>query len=388
MRVLHLISSCGLFGAENVVLTLARNFNANANTQFFSQAQERIDSIVGAISDIRDPHIEIIEQAKQKNLPTLILESSGRFDWKPIFQLKKYLLENHIDLLHTHNYKSDILGAIAARLVGIPIVATAHGYTDINHTVTSYEKLDRFVLRHFFYKIAVVTDKMLSDFPDSLRHIIPNGLDVDRFSGPIEERLATRRRQRAQWGIKEDDTVVATIGRLSKEKNQVMFLRAASTLKTRHPKLRFVIGGAGPEEGHLRQLTSDLDLTDRVIFTGLIKDVAPVYQGVDIFALTSLTEGVPITILEAMAAQVPVIATGVGGIPEMIIDNQTGLLCDSEDVTGFVAKVEVLLNQPHLQRAISRAAYDYVKNHFSTAVMLEKYSELYRAAMNAVKKGK
>ncbi len=386
MRVLHLISSCGLFGAENVVLTLARNLNTRRAGHFIDE-EKSYYSIVGAVEDARDPHLEIVDKAKQEGLPTFILKSRGRFDFSAVTQLKKYLLSNKIALLHTHNYKSDVLGFAAARLAGIPIVATAHGYTDMDRKVTIYEKLDRWILRRFFNKVAVVTDKMLPGFPERRRTVIPNGLNVERFSKLKEENAHLRIQQRRLWGIDDDKIIVATIGRLSKEKNQALLLQAAAQLSAKHDRIHFVIVGAGPEEERLKQLAEDLKITDKTKFVGLIQDIAPVYQAIDVFVLTSLTEGVPITILEAMAAEVPIVATRVGGIPDLITDSQTGLLVNSGDVQDFSVKIELLLTQPNLGKKFSAAAATFVKSHFSQEIMVERYRRVYEEATEA-RKGK
>jgi len=169
VNILHLISSSGLFGAENIVLTLG---------QYIQGSQYR--SVIGALQDTRNSKAEIIKRALELGIETCSLKCHGRFDLGAVFRLKKYLVENQIDILHTHNYKSDVIGFLASRMAGIPIVATAHGFTDVTRSVSLYEKLDRWVLRSFFTKVVVVTGKLLKDFPEERKRVIANGVNIKR----------------------------------------------------------------------------------------------------------------------------------------------------------------------------------------------------------------
>ncbi|OGX19210.1 MAG: hypothetical protein A2Y04_00120 [Omnitrophica WOR_2 bacterium GWC2_45_7] len=302
-----------------------------------------------------------------------MIESRGRLDMRSVFQLRKFLIGHKIDILHTHNYKSDIIGALAVQCGRVPLVTTAHGYTEMNRKVSAYEKLDRWVVRHFFKKVAVVTDKILSDFPSDKRVVIANGLDIKQFQKNASQRKAVRER----YGIQNDEMVIATVGRLSVEKNQAMLVEAASRLTKKFPNVRFLIVGAGPEEQQLRRLITEKKLERQVILTGFIKDMPSVYSAIDIFVLTSLTEGIPLTILEAMAANVPVVATRVGGIPDLIEDEKTGLLVESRNVAELCAQLETLISDASKRNELAESASRYVRSHFSQEKMVEGYRKVY-----------
>lgn len=360
-KVLHFISSGGLYGAENVLLSLAGELKRTPD----------IVPVVGALKDSRDPHLEVIERAKEMGIETVIFESEGRFDIGAVCALKKYIRENKILLLHTHNYKSDIIGLLAAKLAGIPAVATAHGFTDMTHSVTAYEKLDRFLLR-FFNKVVVVTDKILNGLDVQKRRVIANGLDIAKFSGREKARTEFRR----QFGIRDDAFVIGTVGRLSREKNQIMLLGAALKMK-QHGNVKYVIVGEGPEGKELRRFVRENGLDEKIIFTGLLKDTHKVYPALDIFTLTSTTEGVPLTILEAMAAGCPVVATRVGGIPEILEDGKLGSLADPEDIAGLAAKFELLMSDSYKRLQLAEQAGRFVRQNFSLERMSKAYLDVY-----------
>ena len=360
-HILHFISSAGLFGAENVVLTLARNFNKNGMT-----------TIIAALDDARNPHTEIVTQANKEKIPAITIRSNGRWDLGVIFRLKKHLIYSNIGLLHTHNYKSNLLGLLAAKLVGIPVVSTAHGFTGMTRAVSFYESLDRFILR-FFDRVVVVTEGVLRRFPPLKKRLIKNGLDIAKFSNAKSQRMDIRKK----FGISEGDIVIGTVGRLSKEKNQKLLLNAAKELVKKHNHLKFLIVGTGPEEKHLKLLAVDRKLSANVIFAGFLTNMPDVYQAMDIFCLPSLTEGVPLTVLEAMASKVPVVATWVGGDPGLFVDGKTGLLVESENVESLVVKLSDLTTDAQKRTELSSNAFSFVSENFSQEKMVENYRRVY-----------
>ncbi len=378
MRIAHLISSSGFFGAEKVVLTLAEAFSTKGT---MTSLGTRLDFVsIGTLLDQRQPNLTLLEKARERKISTFTLESRGRFDFRPVSQLKAYLKVNKIDVLHTHNYKSDLIGFWAAQSAGIPVVATAHGFTDMTQTVSIYEGLDRWMLKHFFGKVVVVTNQLLKDFPVKKRVVIPNGVLLnDQNSNRIRQDL------RRTLGVKDQDYLVATIGRLSKEKNQILFLEAAQQLITRHRHVKFLIVGSGPEEHKLKQKAEQMRLSANVIFTGLISDISPIYQAIDLFVLSSLTEGIPMTILEAMASRVPVVATRVGGVPELIDDRKTGLLVPSNNALKLADRIEALMLNQGLQKELTINAFELVKSKFSLDSMVESYRKVYQDILQSQK---
>ncbi len=365
-RILHVVSSGGLFGAENVILSLGEHFNHNGTTSF-----------IGALIDKRNPHDEIIECAKNKGIPTVAIKSNGPVDLRAILFLAQYLKENKISLLHTHNYKSDIIGFFAAKMAGVPVIATAHGFTRMNKIVAFYERLDRLIL-NFFNRVVAVTGFVFNKSSRKKRTIIENGLEVSRFGASS----MSRQRIREQFGFKESDIVIGTVGRLSPEKNQQMLLEAAFEIFEEFDHARLLIVGSGPEELYLKKVAKILKIDKKVFFAGLLKDMPSIYPVLDIFVLTSLTEGLPLTILESMAARIPVVATNVGGIPNVIKDNVTGLLVESNNVSQLVRQLSTLIINEQKRLDLSNRAFECVTQRYSHNRMLDQYEALYQEVLN------
>ena len=170
-RVLHLVSSGGLYGAEHVILNLARSENTVC--------------YVGALYNVHSPHVEVIDEAEKRGLRTVVFDSRGRIDLGTVFQIKRFLRNNRIDILHTHGYKSDIVGFLAAFLTKIKWVATNHVWHPMSGKLRMYESLDAFALRFARRVVAVsyeIRDDLISRNVSSANiRVIDNGIDIDRF---------------------------------------------------------------------------------------------------------------------------------------------------------------------------------------------------------------
>ncbi len=363
MKIAHLISSRGVFGAEKVVLSLAQHFNQADNIAY-----------VGVIRDNRFPLLskDLVIVAQDLSLPTFVINSAGKLDLHTIKQLKQFLLKNRIDILHTHNYKSNIIGIISAKMIGIPVVATVHGYTTATVNVSFYEIMDRCILP-FFNRVVVVNEKILKYMPSRKRMVIKNGLDINAFLKNDKKRLNFRKR----FNIGENETVIGTAARLSKEKNQQMLIRALEKLLANSNNIKLLIAGTGEQRDKLQGMLEQRGLTHAVVFTGFIQDMTEFYSGIDIFVLSSNTEGIPMVILEAMASGVVVVATKVGGIPEIVIDNKTGLLVEAGDVVGLADVVKKLIDNRKIWDRLTVNALEFIKKHFSIELMMQHYYNMY-----------
>ncbi len=360
LRVLHLISSSGLFGAENVLLNLARKTNGNKSIAY-----------VGAFLNSQNPHLELIEEAKKYNLPTYILNSHGRFDLFSVFRLLNFLKKEKIDILHTHNYKSNLIGFFSARLAGIPIISTVHGYTNGSISLSLYENFDKFILKRLFDKVIVVNDAMFNNFDKRKSVVINNAVDTDKFSHKPDRNF------RKDLGITQDEMIVGTVGRLSIEKNQELLIKTINELKKKYSNLKCIIVGDGPLKERLQYLVSNLKLEDKIIFTGNQSDVVSLYKTFDIFVLPSLTEGMPIVILEAFASGVAVISSNVGGIHDIVLHDKTGLLFDSGDVKGLARNLSLLIESKEKRMSLAENAKKFVHKNYSLEKMVSSYMEVY-----------
>jgi len=367
-RVLHLVSSGGLYGAEQVILNLARSESAL--------------SYVGALYNAHSPHLEVIDEAKTMGVRTVVFSSKGRIDLGTIFQISRFLRKNAIDILHTHGYKSDIVGCFAAFLGRTKWVATNHVWHPMSGKLRLYESLDAFLLR-FAKRIVAVSAEIREDLiatrvsPAKIR-VIDNGIDIDRFKESRSTEIL-----RAALGIRDHDVVVTMVGRLSPEKGHRVFLEAARTVSSSREHVRFLVVGDGPLAEELRADVTRLDLGDRVIFAGFRKEMPEIYALSDVMVNASSIEGLPMTILEAMASHVPVVAARTGGIPGVIRDNETGLLVDAQDVDALAIQIGSLVDDQGKRRRLATAAFEFVTMNHSFERMCAAYRQVYREVLDA-----
>ena len=363
-RVLHLVSSNGLYGAERVILNLAQD--------------EGILSYVGALYNAHNPHLELIDEAKRLGLKTAVFNSRGRIDLKTIFDIKKFLRDNRIDILHTHNYKSDVVGFGAALLSKSKWMATNHVWHGLDRKLRFYEKIDAFVLRFAAQVVAVSSeikeDLAAKNIPKGKVQVIDNGIDIARFSRP-------RSVEKLKWdlGIHKDDVVVTIVGRLSPEKGHQTFLKAAKDVLARKKNVKFLIVGDGPMSEELRAMAAELNLNGHVAFTGVRKDMDGIYALSDLMVNASSIEGLPMTILEAMAAKVALIVTPVGAVPKVIQHGVNGVIFPTGDVAGLVKEICSLIDDPSRRESLIERAYQDVRDRFSCATMLRQYKQIYES---------
>jgi glycosyltransferase involved in cell wall biosynthesis len=366
-RVLHLVSSGGLYGAEQVILNLA--------------GSEKTFAYVGALYNAHSPHVEVIDEAEKNGLQTVIFDSRGRIDFGTVFQIKRFLKQNRIDILHSHGYKSDIVGFLAARLAKTKWVATNHVWSPVSTKLRLYERLDAFVLR-FAQRIVAVSpeirqDLISSNVPPANINVIDNGIDLDRFT-----KATSSATLKALLGICENDVVVTIVGRLSPAKGHRTFLEAAKAISCKQVHVKFLVVGDGPMEEELRAEAASLNLGERVIFAGFRQDMPEIYALSDMLVNASSIEGLPMTILEAMASKVPVIAARTGGIPGIVKDNETGLLVDYGDVDALRARMESLIDDHEKRRRLAAAAFELVTTNHSRRRMCEAYGDVYRDVLD------
>lgn len=365
IRVLHLVSSGGLFGAERVILNLARRTK---------------DALcyVGAVHNVHNPHLEVIDEAKSMGLPTAVFESRGQLDLGTVFRIKKFIVDAQIDIIHTHNYKSDLLGFWASRLVGIKWVGTNHVWHSTDGKLKFYETLDAFFLK-FADKVTAVSQEIKDDlvhkgFKGEKVAVIDNGIDIGKF----QHKMNAGELKRALFNLSEDSFVVVIVGRLAKEKGHDIFFRAAQGIIEKYPHIKFLVIGDGPLRSSLEIIVNDMGLSQNVIFAGIRNDMPHIYAMCDLMVNSSYIEGLPMTILEAMAAHVPVIATRIGAVPKVIDDQKNGIFLEAGDVDALAKAIVELMEDAPKRKRFADEAYQDVCERFSDDRMAQRYCEIYK----------
>jgi glycosyltransferase involved in cell wall biosynthesis len=240
-----------------------------------------------------------------------------------------------------------------------------------------YNRLDRVALRKF-NGVAAVSNAVAGQLrdariADNKIHTIANGIDIEKFCGA----------EPAWFGSSPDakQKTIGIVARLDLQKGFEYLLQAIAGLTSTHPDLRLVIVGEGPDQGAIQSMADRLNLTPRIVFAGQRGDMANVYAGFDVFVLPSLNEGLPMTVLEAMASSRPVIASKVGAIPTVVRDAETGLLVEPKDVVGLRAALDRLLSDPALSSRLATQGHDWVRRHFTSDAMAENYLRMYESVL-------
>ena len=319
-------------------------------------------------------------QAESIGIPTRFLISPGQRDIGILAAMVRVIRQEKIRVMHAHEFYMSILGAAASRLTGIPLVVTVHG--------KSYYPSQ--LRRRMAYRVAameaaslVTVSKDLQQFfcqttgvpTDSVR-VIYNGIDLAPGiqSKRNRDRLCT-------IGIPPDAHVIGAVGNLYAVKGHIHLVRALRQIVQQRPNVHVVILGRGDEKEALLAEARALGVADRLHLLGYCEDVQGWLNTMDVYAMPSLSEGLPLSLLEAMASTIPVVVTKVGGIPEVVSDGETGFLVAVGDVDELAKRIMLLLDQPSLAERIAKAGRSVVQQRYSLETMAGAYSALYQEAV-------
>jgi glycosyltransferase involved in cell wall biosynthesis len=355
-RVLHLVDSLEIGGLERLVhdLTIARGATTSVACL----------SSVGAFGESLRAHGFQVEWIRTK----------GGF-WGTVRRLAAVLRRTRPDILHCHNIRQVLIGSVSAALAGgTPLVFTKHGIGRPSG------KMARAVYRYFLRRVYVVavseeTVQIMTDWMDGgghpVRHIA-NGIAMEPY-----RQLPSRQEARAALGLPPADLVVGTVSRMSPCKNHRLLVDLFARLLEEIPGALLVIAGDGQERPHVERRIQEHNIGDRVVMLGERQDVPIVLSAMDVFCLPSRTEGMPMTVLEAMAASRPVVASRVGGIPELVVEGVTGLLASPDDPGEFVQALLSLARDPARAGEMGRIGHARLLEHFSLDATLASYERLY-----------
>lgn len=366
-RIVHLINSGGFYGAEQVLLTLAK-----------SSSRLGMTSTILCFEDARQGNLELLQRASAAGIEAKQLPCRKRIDRSALRNLLNRLKDLKVDLLHTHGAKADFYGLIAAKKLDLPVVATLHLWSQTPFIVRLYDWLDALLLRFFDRVVGVsgaIAEEMVEKgIPRHLIRVIRNGVDLKSL---VTHGNGARRETRQELGIKEEAPVVGIVGRLASEKGHRLFLEAAREVLQFIPQAVFVIVGGGPLEEELKTHTAALGIAGSVRFAGVRQDVPRFYEAFDLLVSSSLREGTPMVLLEAMAMAKPVIATCVGGVPDLVRHDETGLLVPPGDIPSMAQAIVDLLQNQNRQERLALAGQRLVQEEFSAESMAEAYRKLY-----------
>lgn len=327
----------------------------------------------------------LITQVRQAGLGATQLEDTAKFSPQVVLHIREQLQRGRYHLVHTHDYKSNLAAGMAARWADVPRVATVHLHTRDTLSLRVYRLLDLAVLR-FFPRIIVVSSYLRQELvgaglPEQRIVTIHNAVDVEALvKGATPDEAAVRRRR---LGIQPNQPVVTLIGRLSPQKGLDTFLESAGQVSQTFPDTRFLIIGEGPLREELQRKAAILGLSERVYFLGYQAEVLPLIALSDVISMPSTAEGLPFVLLESLALARPIVATRVGGIPEIVVDGETGLLVPPHDPAALADAVLRLLSNPAEAARLGEQGRWRVQREFSLTEMAWRTAEVYRQVLAA-----
>lgn len=361
LRVLYVTYSLEPAGAERLIYALATNLD-----------RERFIPLVCSLK-----HGGALVDALRENKVTVyLLNKRNTFDFATFRALKEIIRNEQIDIIHTHNFSANFWGRIAAMSVNTcRIIATEHSLSIRKGWLR--KKIDRFLARY--------TDRIVS-VSEAVRHSlideegiepekilsIHNGINIEKF-----RHLRNPESVREELGIDANAPVVGIVGRLIPDKGHKYFLEAARAVQKKVPEVRFLVVGDGKLKGELEVYVHKFGLKGSVLFTGFRSDRIDIMNIFTIAILSSIREGLPITLLEYMALKKPIIVTKVGGMPEVIEDGISGIVIQKKNYHALTESIVKLLGDERLRIKYGNNAWKCVKNKYSEENMIRKTERLY-----------
>jgi glycosyltransferase involved in cell wall biosynthesis len=324
-----------------------------------------------------DPGFEHLRaRAAAAGAPLLSIPDRGPWDWRVIGRLLDICRRERVVIWHGHDYKSNALGLLLRRFWPMRLVTTVHGWVKHTRRTPLYYRIDRLCLPRYERVLCVSPDLHEQcrqiGVPAERCLLIENGIDVTEYS-----RTQTIEEARRELGIAPQRLVVGAVGRLSAEKGFDLLIRAVDRLGRAGLDLELLILGDGDEGPRLRGLADELGCGDRVRLLGYRGDVKQLYQALDVFVLSSRREGLPNVLLEAMALEVPVLATRIAGVPRLIDNGVNGLLVSPESVDELVQSLGRLLSDAELRQRLRQAGRATIVSRYSFAVRMRKIQAIY-----------
>ncbi|NMT63803.1 glycosyltransferase [Marinobacter orientalis] len=372
MKVLHLIDSGGLYGAEKMLLSLVQE-----------QVKQGLEPMILSAGERGVSEKAIEAEARSKGLPITLWRMKSGLNLKGSWSILKWAQGNDYNLFHSHGFKFNVLlGMYPENVRRIPMVATLHGYVHAPRfsKMWLYESLDRFAIRRI-RGVVLVGEAMKKQLPGKLSSghtvVIPNGLDISELQ---ESSLASLDEPFKSF-FENHDSVILGVGRLSREKGFDRLISAFSEFRNAFPKSGLVIVGEGRLRQQLEALIDELGVKDDVLMPGYCCTVPALLSRSKVLVMPSLTEGLPITLLEAISLKTPVIASAVGEIPKVLGNGEGGeLLSDVETATIFSAIEKSVTDREHSGRRVDWA-YGAVSKDYSSEAMADEYLAFYKRVL-------
>ena len=376
VKVLHIITRLDKGGsAENTFLTITGLDKDNYDVTLMS----------GPVKDPKQDRTKQIEahDIKYIFIPELARDVNFIKDLKTLFKIYVFLREEKFDIVHTHTSKAGLLGRLAAKLAGVPIVVhTPHGHVFFGYFKPVKTKIFIFLEKlasHITDKIVALTDREKDDYRlfkitrEEKSVVINSGVDLNRFK---ELSFGEKKSFKKKLGLPEDFLIAGTVGRLVPVKGQQFLIEAVKNIIHKYPSTLFIFAGDGHLRQNLNRKAIEMGIKDNVIFLGWRDDVDRIISIYDIFVLPSLNEGMGRVLVEAMAMGKPIVASRVGGIPDLIVHGKNGFLVPPRNPEQLAKYIQILIEDKEKRESMGQAGKKISLN-FSKEAMIEKITSLY-----------
>lgn len=359
MKVVHMMDSAGVYGAESFL-----------NSLLPSLRQLGVSVAFACLSPLESNGTDLGRELEKNSIKVFFVNEKKKISLKGLCTIYKIQQMTGANILHVHGYKATILGAIVSLFAKLPILSTYHADANRYPELANYVKIETWFLKRSAHIIAVSNiikrDLIIRGISSKKISVIYNGIrpcDIEKFDINATD-MSSR-------------VTILCVGRLISVKRFDLALHAFSLLNAKFKNLFLTIAGDGPERNSLLGLISELGLVDSVTMPGYVKDTSRLYREATIFLMSSETEGSPIALLEAMSHGLPIVATSVGAIPDMVTDGKEAILVPPNDLPMLADALRYLLSHPEKALELGRLAKCKFENFFNVQRVAEGYKRVY-----------
>ncbi len=353
LNIVHIFSGDLWAGAEVMIFNLLSELKKFKHINLYAISLNK-GTLMNKLID-KKINIEIVDE---KQYPFIII----------LFKIAKILINiGNIDIIHSHRYKENLIAFLTKLYLkpSVKLISTMHGISEIEKGIKKIKDIaNMWILRNFFITVSVSNELkyQLKNRKFSKVITIHNGINIPSYIPKSKNSIIH----------------IGTVARLVKIKRLYLFLFIAKELKSKRSNLKFSILGDGPLKNRLILLAKSLGLEKDITFFSEVVNPISYYRSLDIYINTSLHEGIPMSILEAMACGNPVIAFKVGGIPEIVEDSKEGFMIENNNLKLFIEKILVLIDKPELRYTMGKRCREKIKNYFNATLMAFRYYNLYK----------
>ena len=374
MRIAHVIKVTRISGAERHLLILLDGLR-----------QRGLDARLIILVERNEPMREMVAAAKARGIPVQSIPIGRDYDLPLLWRLRRALRHIKPDIVHTHLIHADLYGCVSAKLAGVGAVVSSRHLDDAFRYRARWRRVNRRLWRMIDAGIAISAAMKqfaltIEAAPAPKVSVVLYGMDFKWLSDEAID--AARLRLRAELKMAADAQLLGMACRLVEQKGIPYALEAMRRIRSDFPRAHLVIAGDGEQASELRRLASRLGIADRVHWLGWRADAADLMAALDVFLLPSLREGFGLVLLEAMSRRLPIVASHVGAIPEIVIDGETGILVEPRNVDELAKAMTRLLNDRALRKYMGLLGAARLEEHFSVERMVDGTVAVYEQVLN------